>query len=123
MESIKQKRIAKVIHQELANIFQRQGLSVYKNSVITISAVKLTPDLLVARVYLSIYNSKDEKGILEMFSQQAKTFRGIMGKNIRNQIRRIPELEFFLEESLDEVFRLEKIFNEIKKTDTEKSKG
>ena len=115
MESIKQKKIAQLIKEVLSEIFQRESLSVVQGGMITISHVMITPDLIVAKVYLSFFQIKDPAAVIESLQQGERELRGKLGNKIRNQVRRIPELHFFVDDSLEEVFRMEEIFKKIKK--------
>ena len=115
METTKQKKIAGVIHQALSEVFQRENLSMVKGGMVTISEVSMSPDLLIAKVYLSLYQIKDPKKFLEELQLHTPELRRQLGNLIRNQVRRIPELHFYLDETLDNVFRLEEIFKKIKK--------
>ena len=115
METMKQKKIAGVIQQALSEVFQRENLSMVNGGMVTISEVNMSPDLLIAKVYLSLYQVKDPKKFLEEIEKQSPELRHKLGNKIRNQVRRIPELHFYLDETLDNVFRLEEIFKQIKK--------
>jgi len=115
METTKQRKIAGVIQQALSEVFQRENLSMVKGGMVTISDVSMSPDLLIAKVYLSLYQIKDSKKFLEELQLHSPELRRQLGNIIRNQVRRIPELHFYLDETLDNVFRLEEIFKKIKK--------
>ena len=117
MEKVKQKKIASVIQQELSEIFQKENLSMVKGGMVTISAVEVSPDLGIAKVYLSLFQIKEPKVFLEEMQAHAPVLRHQLGNKIKNQVRRIPELHFYLDETLDNVFRLEEIFKSIKKND------
>ena len=116
MSSIRQQQINNVIQRELSAIFQKQGFAIWKNALVTITGVSVTPDLSIARAYLSIYNTKEKEAVLEEIQNHQKEIRNLLGKNLRN-LRRIPELEFFLDDTLDEVFKMEQIFKDLKDTD------
>ena len=117
MESIKQKKIAQLIKEVLSEIFQRESISMTQGGMITISHVMVTPDLIVAKVYLSFFQIKDSVAVIESLQKSERELRGKLGNKIRNQVRRIPELHFFVDDSLEEVFRMEEIFKKIKKKD------
>ncbi len=115
MEKVKQKKIASVIQQELSEIFQKENLSMVKGGMITISAVEVSPDLGIAKVYLSLFQIKEPQVFLEELKEHSHELRRQLGNKIRNQVRRIPELHFYLDDTLDNVFRLEEIFKNMKK--------
>lgn len=81
----------------------------------------MTPDLLEARIYLSFLNIKEKGKTLEDLSEKIPLFRGQLGNRLRHQLRRIPELQFFEDDSLDRVFRLEEIFKKLHEEDNRKN--
>ena len=113
MESKRQKQVARVVQQYMNDIFLKEGKEITEEALVTISHVKMTPDLQVARIYLSIYNSKHPDEIMHFIQVNAKTLRHLLGQRIRHQLRKVPELQFFKDDTLDEVFRLEEIFREL----------
>jgi ribosome-binding factor A len=115
MEKVKQKKIASLIQQALSEIFQKENLSMVKGGMVTISAVEVSPDLGIAKVYLSLFQIKEPKIFLDELTEHSHELRRQLGNKIRNQVRRIPELHFYLDETLDQVFRLEELFKQIKK--------
>jgi ribosome-binding factor A len=115
--SIRQEKFAKLIQKELAEIFMENRASLFAHAFITISNVTVSPDLGYAKVYLSILQSDKRNELLNNIQQQAKTIRHELAGKIRKQVRVIPELQFFADESLDYVFKMEKIFAELKKKD------
>ena len=115
MERVKQKKIASVIQQALGEVFQKENLSIVKGGMVTISQVAMSPDLSVAKIYLSLFQINDKARFMEELKHQNAGLRRHLGNKIRNQVRRIPELHFYLDETLDNVFRLEEIFKQIKK--------
>lgn len=115
METIKQKKIGKIIKEAMSEVFQREGGNIFGRSFVTITNVAVSPDLLIARIYLSIYNVKDKDAIIEKLIGEKNHLRKTVGNKVRNQLRRVPELQFYLDESLDEVFKIEELFNRIKK--------
>ncbi len=115
MESIKQQQTSKLVHQNLADVFSRQGASIYGRAFVTISGVVLTPDLMIARVYLSVYNVPEKESVLEQIQEAEFEIKQELYRRIKNKLRRMPRLQFYLDSSLDEVDKLDKIFKEIKK--------
>ena len=115
MESRRQQQIGKEIQKEIGNIFQKSGPSIYGKAFVTVTNVNLTPDLLIARIYLSVYNVKEKEEVIEQIRGHAHEIRYHLGNDMRHQLRRIPELEFYLDETLDYVYRMEEIFKDIDK--------
>lgn len=113
MESKRQLQLARTIQLNLSEIFRKEGFNMYGRAMVTISQVRMTPDLQLARAYFSIYNVEDKQGILDNLRDNISPIRRMLGKRIRNKVRIIPDLEFYLDDSLDEVFKLEKLFENL----------
>ncbi len=114
-ETKRQKQVAGLINEELNNIFLKMGLNMMDGGMISISSVKITPDLFDARVYLSMFQVKDTQSTLHKFEEKNKEIRKELGVRVRHQLRSIPELKFFIDDTLDYVFKMEELFEKIKK--------
>ena len=121
-EGKRQKQVAIEISKELNDIFLKMGLTMMDGGMISISSVKITPDLFEARVYLSLFQVKDQEKVLEKFQDRNSEIRGELGNRMRHQLRSIPQLTFYLDDTLDYVFKMEKLLEEIKIEDEKKSK-
>jgi len=119
-ETKRQKQVAGLINEELNDIFRRMGLTMMDGGMISISSVKITPDLFEARVYLSMFQVKDTQAVLKKFEEKYKEIRKELGTRVRHQLRSIPEIKFFIDDTLDYVFKMEELFEKIKK---EEGKG
>src|SRR4051812_253964 len=119
-EGKRQKQIAGLIQEEINSIFQRMGISIIDGGMVSISSVKVTPDLLEARIYLSIFNVKDNKAVLKKIEERAWEVKKELASRVKHQLRRIPELKFFLDDTLDQVFKMEELFKHIKEDDSKK---
>ena len=113
-EGKRQKQIGGLIQEEINSIFQRMGLNIVDGGMVSISTVKITPDLLEARIYLSIYNAKDNKAVLKKIEERAWEIKKELAARVKHQLRRIPELKFYLDDTLDHVFKMEELFKQIK---------
>lgn len=113
-ESKRQKQVSKLIQQEMSGIFQREGVNVLDGGMVSISKVVVTPDLMEARIYLSFFQIKDGEGLLREIRERTGEWRGLLGNRVKNQLRRIPELQFFTDDTLDYVFKMEELFKKIK---------
>ncbi len=116
-EGKRQKQVAGVILKELNEIFLRMGLNMLEGGMVSIASVKITPDLFEARVYLSFFQVKDKEAALEKIKERSSEIRGELGKRVRHQLRSIPQLTFYIDDTLDYVFKIEKLLDEIKKED------
>lgn len=114
-ESKRQKQVAAEISKEMNEIFLKMNLNMQDGGMVSISSVKVTPDLYEARIYLSFFQIKNEEETLEKFKSHTGEIRGELGRRMRHQLRVIPQLTFFKDDTLDYVFRIEKLLSDIKK--------
>lgn len=112
-ENKRQKQIGGLLHQELSNIFQRLGLNMLDGGMVSISSVKITPDLLEARIYLSLFQVKDPKQAMKKIEERGWEIKKELVSRVKQQLRRIPELKYFQDDTLDNVFRMEELFKKI----------
>ena len=112
-ENKRQKQIAGLLQEELSDIFQRLGLNMVEGGLVSISSVKVTPDLLEARIYLSIFQA-DAKVAMKRIEDRKWEIKKELAVKIKQQLRRIPELKFFLDDTLDHVFKMEDLLKQIK---------
>lgn len=122
-EGKRQKQVGGLIQRELSDIFQRNGLNVVDGGMISISAVRMTPDLLEARIYLSIYNMKVPEEMVEKIRERGWEIKKQLASRVRNQLRRIPQLTFYLDDTLDYVFKMEEVFKKIHEEEGDKDKS
>lgn len=114
-EGKRQKQIGGLLFEELSDIFRRLGLSMTSGGMVSISAVKVTPDLLEARVYLSLYQIADPAALMKNIEDRSWEIKKELTSRVAKQLRRMPELKFFQDETLDHVFKMEELFKKIKK--------
>jgi ribosome-binding factor A len=116
-EGKRQKQVGGLLHQELSNIFQRMGLNMIEGGMVSISSVKVTPDLLEARIYLSLFQVKDPKAVMKKVEEMKWDIKKELAARVKHQLRRIPDLKFFHDDTLDQVFKMEELLNKIKPPD------
>lgn len=112
-EGKRQKQVAAVLLHELNEIFRRLGLNMINGGMVSISSVKVTPDLLEARIYLSLFNMEDEREALHMIDSKAWEIKKELADKVKHQLRRIPVLQYFKDDTLDHVFKMEELFKKI----------
>jgi ribosome-binding factor A len=113
-ESKRQKQVSKLILEEMSDIFQREGLNIVDGGMVSISKVAVTPDLLEARIYLSLFQVKDTAKLMYDIKERTWDLRKQLGQRLRNQLRNVPEVKFFTDDTLDHVFKMEELFRKIK---------
>ncbi len=114
-EGKRQKQVAGALQEELNNIFRRLGLGMIDGGMVSISSVKVTPDLLEARIYLSLFQVKDAAVTMKNIESRAWEIKKELAERIKHQLRRIPVLHFYHDDTLDYVFKMEAVFKEINK--------
>ncbi|MBX9784864.1 MAG: 30S ribosome-binding factor RbfA [Chitinophagaceae bacterium] len=119
-EGKRQKQVAGVIHEELTGIFTKMGLNIVDGGLLSIASVKVTPDLLEARIYLSVFQAKDSKAVVQKIEDRAHEIKRELAAKLKHQLRRIPEIKYFLDDTLDHVFKMEELFKKIDKEKKEK---
>jgi ribosome-binding factor A len=112
METTRQKKVARLLQKELGEIFQRESRTMFKGAFITVTMVRISPDLSFAKVYLSMFAVKDKKELLDDIKGKNKEIKVKLAEKIRNQLRIVPALDFLIDDSLDYA---EKIENLLKK--------
>lgn len=110
METTRQNKIARLIQKDLSNIFQQQTRQT-RGILVSVSVVRVSPDLSVAKAYLSIFPSDKAEEILNNINAQTSQIRYALGNLERHQLRIIPELKFFLDDSLDYVENIDRLLN------------
>jgi len=122
IESKRQQRFGGVIQQDLAEIFLKEGNAWLPGTMITVTRVRMTPDLSIARVYLSFFNTKDADEPIKKIQARVKEIRYKLGSKIKNQAKNVPELEFYADDSVQYSEQMDKLFDEISKQSRQEDK-
>jgi ribosome-binding factor A len=107
MESLRQQKVNKLLAKELAEIFRSESRSLFGGGFITVTGVRISPDLGSAKVYISIMGNKDKKVIFKMIQDQTNVIRRKLGIIVGKQLRIVPELMFFIDDSLDYAMKID----------------
>lgn len=111
MNTTRQQKISSLLQREMANIFLRDSKSIY-NCMITVTNVTITPDLSIARAYLSIYMAPDKDAVIGAVRANTKDIRFRLGQQIKSQLRVVPQLEFFIDDTLDYMENIERLLKQ-----------
>ena len=111
MDTTRQQKIAQLVRKELADIFLFDGTTVY-GCMITVTKTTVTKDLSIARSYLSIYNAANSEQVIKAVRENTKNIRFRIGQKLKMQLRIIPQLEFFVDDSLDYLENIEKLLKQ-----------
>ncbi|CAN5389001.1 hypothetical protein BH11BAC2_BH11BAC2_03290 [soil metagenome] len=113
MDSVRQQKYAKLIQKELGDLFLRDGKDWYGNQFVTVTSAKITPDLALARVQISVFKAEKPLEIIKALKKHHTEIRHQLGLRIGKQARIIPNLEFFLDDTLDYVDKIENLFKNL----------
>jgi ribosome-binding factor A len=115
-EGKRQKQVSALLLEEINKIFQKLGLNMIQGGMVSISSVKITPDLFEARIYLSFYQMPRPQEALKLIEDRAWEIKRDLVSSIRNQLRSMPQLTYYIDDSLEYVDKMETLFKEINET-------
>ncbi len=111
MESKRQQKVGRQIQKDLGDIFQKEAMHLLNGSLITVTGVKVSPDLSIARAYISVLPDSKKEGVLETLKENSKFLRQKLGLRVRHQLRIVPELYLYLDDTLEYVEKMDKLFS------------
>jgi ribosome-binding factor A len=109
MESTRQKKVARLVQKELADIILRKGHEIAPGKMISVTQVRISPDLSLAKAYISIFPAHNKDEVLEEIRDTSKSIRYDLGIKVKSQLRIVPELAFYMDDSLDYIDNLDKL--------------
>lgn len=114
MGSVKQKQTESMLQREMSMVLQQEGGYIYgTQALVTVTGVKLSPDFGEAKFYLSVFNIEDKQSVILHLDDDLVRMRQLLAGRIRKKVRRIPTVSFFLDDTLDEMYRLNSLFDRI----------
>jgi ribosome-binding factor A len=119
MESTRLQKIARLIQKELSEIFRLETAKL-RGVLVSVSTVRVSPDLSVARVYLSIFPSEKGEEIIKNVNENEKTIRYDLAQRVRYQLRKTPEIVFYLDDSLDYIEHIDNLLHKDDKKEDDK---
>ncbi len=122
-ETKRQKQVGQLVQEELSDIFLREGLTMINGGMVSIAGVSITPDLMEARVQLSFFQTQKPDELLKDIRDRTPELRNQLGRRVKNQLRRVPELSFFIDDSLERSFKMESLFDQIRKEREDREGG
>ncbi len=111
--TIRQKQVAELVRRNFSTILLEQGRYIFDDALVTVTEVQMSPDLLLAKIYLSIYNTENKQAVLLQMEDQHQELRQYLGRRMRKQVRRIPDMAFYIDDTLDEMERVDKLFKRL----------
>ena len=122
-ESKRQKQVGALLLEELSDIFQRLGLSMIQGGMVSLTAVKVTPDLLEARVYLSLFQGKDTAATMKLIEDRGWEIKRELAARVKHQLRRIPILQYIHDDTLEHADRMDALFRKLKEQQPPEEEG
>ena len=120
-ESKRQLQVAELIKRNFGQVLQAEGSYIYGHgTLVTVTEVKVSPDFSIAKIYLSVFNTEDKQTVILEMEENSVRLRQSLANRIKRHVRRIPQIAFFLDDTLDEMDRLNQLFNRISDDDTDK---
>jgi ribosome-binding factor A len=114
METKRQKQIGELLRRQFSMVLLEEGGYIFDKAMVTVTRVVISPDLMIAKVYLSVYNTDNKQEVMLSLDQHQHQLRHALAAKVGKQMRRIPDLKFFLDDSLDEYFRMDRILNQLR---------
>ena len=112
-DSKRQKKYSRLIQKDLGEIFQREGRNLFDRAFVTITDVVMSPDLSMAKVYISALMATDKEALIRKLNERKYEIRGLLGNKIGKQVKGIPELNFYLDNTLDNVDKMDKVLKDL----------
>jgi ribosome-binding factor A len=122
-ESKRQKQVGALLQEELSDIFRRLGLSTVEGGLVSLTAVKLTPDLLEARVFVSLFQVKDTAAAMKHIEDRSWEIKRELAARVKHQLRRIPVLQYIHDDTLEHADRMEALFRKLKEEKPPEEEG
>ena len=121
MENKRQKQVAELIKRNFGIVLQQEGSYIYGNEAfVTTTSVKISPDFGIAKIYLSVYNIDDKQNVILSMEAEKNVLKNALAQRIRKHVRKIPDVIFFLDDTLDEMLKLNQLFDNINTDDKDK---
>ena len=108
METTRQQKIAKQIQRDMAEIFQKEGEGIVRGSLVTVTAVRVSPDFGYAKIYVSVFPFGRSAALMQELDRNNWFLRRALGQRIRNQLKTVPEIQFFLDDSLEYIEQIDR---------------
>jgi len=114
MESKRQKQTAEVIRRHFGSVLMQQGSYIYGDAFVTVTKVHVTPDMSMSKIYLSIYNTNNKEAVIDKVNENVHILKRELAQRIRKHIRRIPNISFYQDDTLDEMFRVDRLLDQMR---------
>jgi len=114
-ESKRQKQTAEIVKRHFSLMLQEEGAFIYGNEIlVTVTSVRMSPDMNIAKIYMSVYNTEAKQNVIYLLENNYNRLRQQFYHRLRKHVRRVPNMQFYLDETLDEMYRLKNLFQKLK---------
>jgi ribosome-binding factor A len=114
MSTVRRNQVAEMIRRNFSLVLQDEGKYIFESEpLVTVTSVKMSPDLGLAKIYLSVYNTENKQGVILLMQEEKSRLKQSLGMRLRRHMRRIPDIDFYLDDTLDEMYRLNALFNRL----------
>jgi len=113
MASKRQEQIAELIKRNFGVVLQQEGSYIYGGAFVTVTQVQVTPDLSQAKLYVSVFNAEDKQIVLTMLERETRKLKQALAHRIKRHVRRIPDIAIYLDDTLDEMYKLNELFDNL----------
>lgn len=108
METNRQKKVSNIFQEELSEIFRKEAIELYPGRLLTVTDVNVSPDLSIAKIYVSIFPTNDKEVIIKQIKEKAPVYRSMIARTAAKTMRITPELMFYLDTTLDQIEKIDK---------------
>lgn len=114
METKRQKQINELIRRQFSMVLQDEGTYIFDRAMVTVTNVVVSPDLQSAKIYLSVFNTENKLEVMQAMDDNTFRLRHALAGKVGKQLRKVPELKFYLDETLDEFFRMDQLLSKLR---------
>lgn len=116
MESKRQLQVAEMVKRHFSIVMMEEGTYIYGSGImVTVTSVKMTPDLSMAKVYLSVFNTDNKQAVMLQLEDELRRLHQALAVRLRKHLRRMPDISLFLDDTLDEMYRIDSMFDQLYK--------
>lgn len=114
MESKRQRQVSEMVKRHFSEVLRSEGVYIYgAEPLVTVTEVTVSPDMSVANIYLSIWNTENKQAVLLLMQEEYSRLKQAMAQRVKRHMRRLPEMTFFQDETLDEMYRVDSLFDKL----------
>jgi ribosome-binding factor A len=113
MESKRQLQVSELIKRHFSVVLQESGRNIYGSLLVSVTQVIVTPDLSLAKIYVSVYGTENKQEVVLMMEENAHHLKQSLVRRIKRHIRRIPDIDYYLDDTLDEMYKVDKLFDDL----------